>query len=401
MKLEPHRNTHLTYCTNIHPGESWPEVRANLERYATAVKAAVAPERPFGIGLRLSAEAANQLADEEALAEFREFLDGNGLYVFTVNGFPYGRFHGSEIKEKVYLPDWRHEERLRYSNLLADLLAHLLPETPGLYGSVSTVPGGFKPAISSPRAVGEIAATLIRHVAHLVELRRKTGRTIILALEPEPCCFLETIDETADFFEAYLFSPMACTQLAGLCGLAPADAETALRRHIGVCLDLCHAAVEFENPAECLSRLQKSGITIGKVQISAGLRVAPIGDRTVDLLRPFDDGVYLHQVVASGADGLSRFTDLPAAFASQAATGDAEEWRVHFHVPIFLDDLGEFHTTQPFIREIMAHHRREPVSQHLEVETYTWDVLPERYREADVVKAVSRELAWAKEQATA
>jgi sugar phosphate isomerase/epimerase len=401
MRLGPQGECHLTYCTNIHPGETWPEVRGNLHRFLPMVKRQVSPNQDFGVGLRLSAAAADALRAPDALAEFKDFLTANNLYVFTINGFPYGPFHGVRVKEEVYQPDWQDEARLRYTDLLADLLADLLPADPSLEGSVSTVPGGFKPLGANPTAVERVAAMMVRHAAHLVQLRERTGRVIALALEPEPCCLLETIEETIVFFQSHLFSPKSARELGALTGLGIAAAEEALRLHLGVCYDLCHAAVEFEDPAASLRRLRDAGIRIAKLQITAGLRLAGVTAANADVLRPFNDAVYLHQVVQRNAAGLTRFVDLPQAFEHLAGGGDAGEWRVHFHVPIFIEDLGAFTSTQSFVREFLELHRAQPVSQHLEVETYTWDVLPERYRREGVVAGVVNELEWVKRQLAA
>ena len=401
MRLGRNGENHLTYCTNIHPGETWAEVRGNLQRFLPVVKRQVAPDQDFGVGLRLSAAAAEALREPASFAELKDFLAANNLYVFTINGFPYGPFHGVRVKEEVYQPDWQDEARLRYTDLLADLLADLLPDDPSLEGSVSTVPGGFKPLASDPAAVARVAAMMVRHAAHLVRLRERTGRTIALALEPEPCCQLETIEETVAFFETHLFAPKSARELAALTGLGTAAADEALRRHLGVCYDLCHAAVEFEDPAASLERLRGAGIRIAKLQITAGLRLPGVTAASADVLRPFNDKVYLHQVVQRDADGLTRFVDLPQAFEALAEGDAAREWRVHFHVPIFIEDLGAFTSTQSFVREFLALHRARPVSQHLEVETYTWDVLPERYRRDGVVGGIVNELDWVKRQLVA
>jgi hypothetical protein len=277
-------------------------------------------------------------------------------------------------------------------------LVALLPDDSALEGSVSTVPGAFKPRASSPAARTRIAQQLLRHVAHLVHLREQTGRTIALALEPEPCCLLETIDETIEFFEQYLFAPPMLRELAALTGLQSNTADEALRRHLGVCLDLCHAAVEFEDPETVVRRLQGKGIRIVKMQISAGLRVAQVTTNTEELLKPFDDEVYLHQVIERAGSQLTRYVDLSEAFASLANSKAAREWRIHFHVPICLEGLGEFFSTQSFVRTMLKQHRAQPISPHLEVETYTWGVLPQRYRQEDVVPAISRELRWVRSQ---
>jgi sugar phosphate isomerase/epimerase len=389
---------HLTYCSNIHPGESWAEVRANFDRHVVAVRDRLMPDGGFGVGLRLSARAAAELAEPATLAEFRNFLDRNRMYVFTINGFPYGTFHGTRVKEQVYLPDWRDPERLRYTNGLADLLAELLPDDAAIEGSVSTVPGAYKPALGGPQDVALMVEHLLRHVAHLVELRARSGRLIALALEPEPHCFLETIAEVVTFFERELHGPAAVRRMMELTGLDRAAAARALHDHLGVCLDLCHAAVEFEDAADCIRRLDLSGVRVHKMQVSAGLRLPTLDADALEALRRFDDPVYLHQVVQQGPGGLARFADLPEALASLQGSMADREWRVHFHVPIFLDRLAPFASTQSFIREVLAIQRARPVSAHLEVETYTWGVLPEPFRSGTVDEAVARELAWVRRE---
>ena len=383
---------HLTYCSNIHPGESWAEVRANIERYFPAVRDRVAPETLFGVGLRLSARAARELGSGNALAEFRGFLARNNLYVFTINGFPYGTFHGTRVKEEVYLPDWRDEERLRYTDELAQLLMQLLPE--GVEGSISTVPGAFKPAMQGGAEVEKIADNMLRHVAKLVEIKRRNGRRIALAIEPEPHCFLETIDESVRFFRQHLFSEDAERRLCELTGLDHKAAAAALSEHIGLCLDLCHAAVEFEDPAGCIRDLQEAGIRVAKLQISAGLRLPELTPNAVIALKQFDDPVYLHQVVEQGPRGIKRYADLPEALATATGKADGREWRVHCHVPIFMDNLGAFSSTRSFISEVLGIHKRHPVSAQLEVETYTWNALPEHLRAGGMELAVARELNW-------
>lgn len=387
---------HLTYCTNIHAGETWPEVLAGLETHLPAIKAAVTPEAPLGVGLRLSATAAEALDEPAAFAAFREFLEAGGYYVFTINGFPYGTFHGQPVKEGAYRPDWSDPARLAYSNRLADLLARLLPE--GLTGSVSTVPGTFKPWIAGEATIAAIVHNLVEHAAHLVALEARGGKRIVLALEPEPYCLLETIAETVEFFQTRLFGEQAVRQLAARSGLNGAAAEAALRRHLGVCYDVCHAAVEFEDPRTSIAALRTAGIEIAKVQLSSALRIPDLDSAATRRLRPFDEPVYLHQVVARGGNGaLERFLDLPEALA-RAEENFGKEWRIHFHVPIFLEQLEAFSTTQDFLREVLALHREDPVTEQLEVETYTWDVLPPAQREVAVSAAIARELNWVRDQ---
>jgi sugar phosphate isomerase/epimerase len=388
--------SHLTYCTNIHRGETWAETSAALERHLPEVKRLCCPDRPMGVGLRLSCVAAEALGDAATLDRFCDFLRRNGLYVFTINGFPYGPFHGTRVKEDVYQPDWRFKERLAYSNRLADVLVALLPDEPGLDGSVSTVPATFRPIGQTSGAIEAIVENLLQHAGHLARIRERTGRTITLALEPEPMCYLETIEEAASFFETKIFAPAPVRRFGEISRLDSPAAEGALRRHLGLCYDVCHAAVEFEDAAQSLARLERAGVGLYKLQLSAALKVPRVDARTVEKLSRFDDGVYLHQVVERRSDGtLARYLDLGPAFA-KADQARGNEWRVHCHVPIFLDTLPDLATTQDFLREVLALHKKSPISRHLEVETYTFDVLPEELRRVDVATAVARELDWVK-----
>jgi sugar phosphate isomerase/epimerase len=391
---------HLTYCTNIHPGESWEAVFENVRTHVRAVKARLGPAAAgkFGVGLRLSAEAARRLREPEELERFRDYLDAHGLYVFTINGFPYGPFHGAVVKEAVYRPDWREAERQRYTSDLAELLAALLPE--GLGGSISTVPGGFKRDVETPEHTRQIARALLERAALLHALHERTGREITLALEPEPCCFLETTSETVEFFERELLSRAAVALFASELRVHHGQAERILRRHLGICLDTCHAAIEFEDADAAIDRLLGAGLRIAKVQLSTGLRLPGPSGEALEALRAYDEPVYLHQVVARTAGGdLLRFEDLPLAMASPVARA-AEEWRVHFHVPLYREQLGAFTNTQSFLARVLERQRRAPITAELEVETYTWDVLPPEQRSENVDASIARELSWVLERLT-
>ena len=385
----------LTYCMNIHPGVTWPEVRASLTGPARAVKAALAPDAPFAIGLRFSAQVVEDLKDEAARRELKAILAAEGFRPITVNGFPYGAFHGVPVKAEVYQPDWRHEARLAYTCDLADLMAAIAP--PGETVSLSTVPGSFRPLAAD---AADMADRYIRAAAHCHALRAQTGVTVAIAIEPEPHCFLETITETIAFFETHLFSDTAAARMAALTGLTRAEAAAALPRHLGLCYDVCHAAVEYEDPAASIEALRAAGIPVHKLQLSAALRVPRVTAEAREALAPFDEPTYLHQVVSRRGTTLTRHADLPQALALGAAE-DGAEWRVHFHVPVFVADLGPLSTTQDFLAEILALHRAEPISAHLEVETYTFDVLPPALEAGTVDRAVTRELRWVLEQLTA
>jgi hypothetical protein len=391
---------HLTYCTNIHAGESWPDVFASVQRHLPEIKAEVSPEAPFGVGLRLSAAAATALRDPAVFDELQDFLTAGDYYIFTLNGFPYGTFHGQPVKEGAYRPDWTDPLRLAYTNTLADHLANWLPS--GMEGSISTVPGTFKPWATGPgadRVVASVVHNIVRHVAHLVGIHETTGRSINLCLEPEPCCLIETIGETVRLFEDQLFADAAVSHLARLTGLSKLASAEALRRHLGVCYDVCHAAVEFEDAHTSLAALDGAGIRISKLQLSSALRIPVVGADTQAQLHAMDEPIYMHQVVENRSGRLTRYLDIPEALAAIDAAYGAE-WRVHFHVPVFLDNMQTMATTQQFLKDILAIHAKKPVSAHLEVETYTWDILPQSQRAAGASAAIARELAWVKDQLT-
>jgi sugar phosphate isomerase/epimerase len=396
MRLPGYRDIHLTYCTNVHPGETLSEVEDALRQHVAPVRHQLGIER-FGVGLRLAARAAEQLDHPAAIDRFKALLDELGLYVFTLNGFPFGTFHDQRVKAQVYEPDWRSEERLQYSNRLARLLAQLLP--PGMPGSISTVPLGFRNTVG-PDDEPQLVSNLLRHVAVLHELQEQSGHTLSLALEPEPHCCLETLREAADFLERGPFANAAVQQFAHLTGLSQTQAEQCLRKHLGVCLDACHMTVEYEEPATSVAHLAARGIAIAKLQISAGLRCELTGEPSVDNplldeLKAFDDEVYLHQVVERRDQRLFRYLDLPEAFSSHRADDQApREWRIHFHVPVFMEALGRFSSTRTELQQLLALQRLNPISSHLEVETYTWQVLPESLRPTSLTDALVKELRW-------
>lgn len=383
---------HLTYCSNIHPGERWADVSAVLADSLPGIRRTLGLDGPMGIGLRLSDAAARVLEEPRAMAAFKEFLAHGHYYVFTINAFPFGAFHGSRVKENVYLPDWRDPARIEYSDRVARVLAALLEGRTDIEGSVSTVPGAFRAGSRTPADADAIAAGILRHVASLRELRERTGVTIKLALEPEPACFLETVDDAVGFFRSRLFDAPTIRRLSP--SASPPLSVDDVRLHAGVCLDACHMAVEFEDPAEAFARLAAEGIGIPKVQISSALRVPTpsVSAGALAALGQFADDVYLHQVVARCGRTLERHTDLPEALLSESTR--CEEWRVHFHVPLFMETLAPLETTQHYATEVLSLLQENRACRYLEVETYTWDVLPAEFRAEDKCVAIARELAW-------
>ena len=387
----------LTYCTNIHPANGWDEVIANLRRYAPALKAHLAPDRPFGLGLRLSGAESRELVSGDRLRDFKAYLDQHGLYVLTLNGFPYGPFHGQPVKANVHAPDWRAEERVQYTLRLVEILAGLLPE--GIDGGISTNPLTYRSWVDPSDAAiwRQFVANLARVATELVRLRRERGVLIHLDLEPEPDGLLDNTADMLRFFAEWLL-PVGAPLLAETLGLTRTAAEEALREHVRVCLDTCHAAVAFEDPASILDRFEQASIRIGKVQVGSALEVtfpADGADRSAlaGALRPFANSTYLHQVVQRDRDGaLRRYPDLPDALAA-IEDASVATWRVHFHTPLFVERYAAFRSTQDWIRIMLDLLKQRRAACVLEIETYTWDVLPPDLK-VDLVESITREYAW-------
>jgi len=400
MKIGTDSSFHLTYCTNIHPGEAWQEVLANLEKYVPELKARLAPEKPFGIGLRLADVAARELLEEDNLAQFQTWLNQQDLYVFTLNGFPYGGFHHQVLKDQVYAPDWSKQERLDYTLRLVKILAALLPE--GMDGGISTLPLSYKPWLTGDNATKEsvlrnASLNLALVVAEMARIREETGKLLHIDLEPEPDGLIENAAEVIDFFKEWLLA-IASPYLAERLGISQELAEATLLDHIRVCYDTCHFAVEYEDPKAVFARFQAVGLKIGKIQLSAAVRVnlpenAEQRSLVVERLRPFAESTYLHQVIERHIDGtLHHYPDLITALP-YLEQSTAQEWRTHFHVPIFIHNYKLLHSTQDDIVSVLNLLRTNSACKHLEIETYTWDVLPLEMK-IDLLASIQREYQW-------
>ncbi len=388
---------HLSYSTLVHPGDTWTEMWQSLTTYVPQVKARVAPRERFGVSLRISAASAATLTNDAVERDrLKQFLADNDMYLYTVNAFPYGPFKNTLVKERVYEPDWRSDERATYTMQVADILADVA--APGIDPTIQSPPLGFKPRVTSPEIVAAFTAQVLRTVAHLVALRQSSGVTVRLALEPEPYCFLETTDEALRYFREHLYADSAAKTLAAAAGLSSSDAQDALRTHLGLVYDICHQAVEFEDIGASLRALADAGIPVFKLQEAAAVRVADVTQEKVDALRRFADSVYLTQTVERKNGALRRYLNLEDAFAAWDADPGPREWRTHFHVPVFLDDLGDFTTTRFAIEDALRFHKENKLSPHLEIETYTWDVLPAHLKTGDIVDYVVMEIDWVRSQ---
>jgi hypothetical protein len=388
---------HITYSTLVHPGDNWEQIWHSVNTYLPQVKARFAPSQKFGVCLRTSAPTAEALTqDPSKVADLKAFFADNDLYLYTANAFVYGVFKKQVIKEEVYEPDWRTEDRTQYTMQVANILAALAPE--GIEPSIQSAPLGFKPRVTGDDVVEAYTTNVIRVVAHLVQLHKDKGKVVTLGLEPEPRCFLETTDETVNYFTKELFSGKTAQRLAKLTGLHEADAAEAMRTHTGVVFDIGHQSVGYEDIPVSLQKLVDSGIRIVKLQEAAAMHMPDVTQKTVDALQAFAKTIYLSQTCQKKDGKTTWFLNLEDAFEDWYKNPGPREWRTHFHVPVFLTDLGAFGTTRFALEQALAVHKKTPLSSHLEIETYTWDVLPDHLKTGDIVEYVTRELEWVKGQ---
>jgi len=391
---------HLSYSTLVHPGDDWEQMSQSLRTYVPQVKKRVSPDQPFGLSLRLAAPSAELLAkDAKARENLKNFIKENDLYLYTVNAFPYGTFKNVVVKEQVYEPDWRSEERTQYTMNVADVIADVAPQ--GIISSIQTAPLGFKPRVTGPDVIAAYTENVLRVVAHLVGIEARTGKTIGLALEPEPYCFLDETDEAVAYFRDHIYTGRSTERLAKLANIPVDLAIMALRRHLGVVFDIGHQSVGFEDIPTSLQKLVDAGIPILKLQEVTAMRMPNVTDEVVEQLKRYSKTVYLTQTVEKRNGKLTRYLNLEDAFAAWEKDPGPREWRTHFHLPVFLEDLGgEFRTTRSGLEDALRMHKEKPLSTQLEIETYTWDVLPDHLKTGDIVDYVCRELEFVRSRLT-
>ncbi|GIW98786.1 MAG: xylose isomerase [Pirellulaceae bacterium] len=389
---------HHGYCTNVHAGISIDAAKANLERYACDVRQRLVPQGRLPVGLWLAEQAAHQLLREGRLADFRAWLEEKGLVPYTLNGFPQQDFHQPVVKHAVYEPTWLCQSRAEYTKMLIDVLAWLLPQ--GSVGTISTLPLGWPHAPWHADDLRTAAEHLLEVAQYAKRMEEETGRHIVVAIEPEPGCVLNTASEVVEFFTHYLFSGRQ---------------EAVARRHLSVCHDICHSGVMFEPQAEALEQYRRAGIRLGKVQVSSAIHVpwdrcqddpGAAADIRTQLAR-IGEPKYLHQTTAAAPHGrLQRLIeDLPHALSRWLAD-DAiprHPWRIHFHIPIYVDCFGSLQTTQDDIGEATTYleqYRQETVdgmpwfTGHYEVETYAWTVLPPELATDNLAAGIAQELEY-------
>lgn len=375
----------IGYCTNVHAGVDLDSICSNLEQFAIPARDASGSDE-LGVGLWIPAQAAGELSD--GVDRFRKFLRERRLRAFTINGFPYDNFHQPIVKRGVYSPEWWRPERLDYTLRLAEILTQLLPQEQTT-GSISTLPIAWADEKADSENLAQAGANMRQLAAKLKDIEQSTGKRIVVALEPEPGCVLDTTQDVVDWFEKEL-----------------PDADH--RRYLGVCHDICHSAVMMESQQQVLADFVEAGVMIGKVQVSNAIiadwlsMAAGRQREAIAQLSEFAEDRYLHQTGRLKADGSFELAeDLPNLLRSacgeeQPACGD-QRWIVHFHVPIFLERFGHLRTSQDDTLECLRFLNQNGAADftgHLEVETYAWTVLPQAMRRRGLSEDIAREISW-------
>lgn len=371
----------LCYCTNVHPGQTLAEVEQGIESFAAPIAAVF--DAPLTIGLWFAETVRREIDSVPAAGRrLRDLLQSHRLSCHTLNAFPYGDFHSARVKEQVYLPDWSSPERHEYTLGCAKILAELLPE--GREGSISTMPLGFALAERSDAFFDACVASLVELARALDELHSETGRIIRIAIEPEPFCLLQTTGEVIAFFDRLRDRA------------DQAGAGDLVQQHLGVCYDVCHQAVEFEDAETSITALRAADVRINKVQISCAIELANPRENVAGraALAAYVEPRYLHQTFARRPNGeIVSVPDLTRDLCEHPPSEflDAESWRIHFHVPVNETELGPLLTTRPQLEAALAAVEKLDYAPHLEVETYTWAVLPEGGRPS-IVDGIAQEL---------
>lgn len=387
---------HLSYSTLVHPGDDWEDIKNSVKTFLPRVKNRVSPSRSFGVSLRLSHASVEKLTREEQERRWlKEFFHDYDMYLYTVNAFPYGPFKNRVVMEDVYEPDWTTAARTDYTLAIARLLVELSPES--VSPSIQSAPLAFAPKVKDSNYVKSFTSNIFKVIAGLWQIEQETGRRVKLALEPEPACYLETTQETVNYFTRHIYTEAAARELAAIGKMPISEAEGALTRYLGVVFDIGHQAVGFEDVTTSLRSLVTAGIPIFKLQEAAALWVESLDVDTVPSLRRFTDTIYLSQTTLRTAEGFRKFLHLGEALDAYEANPIPTELRCHFHVPVFLEDVGPFKTTRFAVKQALELHREAPLTDHLEIETYTWDVLPEELKSGDIVDYIAQELSYVRQ----
>ncbi len=392
-------NAILGYCTNVHPGTSPEDIIRIIKTDCLKVKEKIDSSIHFEIGLWLSAKTVQGFKQRSHLEKLKNVCEETQIQVFSWNAFPYSDFHQTQVKAEVYIPNWSEPSRLHYTLDLLELIQNLAFDLPEI--SISTVPIGYREDRLTHDQIKRSASHLVDFVKASIRLEQEKNIRVHLALEPEPFCYLEKSEDVVLFFKDFLL-PLGVYRLKKEMNLSQSEAETHLLNKIRVCYDTCHAAVVFEKPQDILNNYEAVGIKVGKVQISSALVYYPNKlhgrekSSSLSLLNQLSSDRYLHQVVGMGLDNqLEAFTDLSEALLKWKYQKNLlNEYRIHYHIPIFLKKFNTLSTTQNHIQELIELAKHRKITSHWEVETYTWPTLPQNEKKGEISDWIAEEMNW-------
>ena len=396
MKLGSYKQFDLTYCSNIYSGDTWQEIFLNLKENIPKLSTKLSQNEAFGIGLRLSNNAASELLENNNLLIFEQWLNNNNYYIATINGFVYGDFYKTNIKEKVYQPDWTTIERINFNFKLIEILRRLDATQKDVGFSTSPLGYKFSQDINNKKLFNDLVVYhLFSLVKKLIQINQEQGKTIHIDFEPEADCRLENIEDIIDFFEKFLLVDLA-SKLAQELNISLTKAKNHILKHIRICYDICHQAVQFEDHIKNFEKLNNYGIEIGKIQLSSALEIRVQKNKLDNLkkdLNKFRDNIYLHQVVIKKLDSsFIKYRDVPEALEKFEDINESL-WRIHYHLPIFAENYNNFFTTSKEIKTIINVIKYSSIVSCLEIETYTWEILPEALK-LDLISSIVREYEW-------
>ncbi len=397
MTIVDNKKMFLTYCLNLHRGETMDEVEHALFVTAPSIlKRIIQSGAPSAVGPWFNSHIAQQILETGNLEKLKQKFEDAGLLAITLNGFPYSTFHDERVKERVYLPDWSSPQRLEYTLNLLEILSLLLPK--GVNGSISTLPVGYA-ALSSNEIIKRSVENMAECALHFHACAQERETEIILSIEPEPDCVVGDMDEFVKFYNNRLLRS-GVQHLGSRYGISAPRAEIIIRKHIGICMDTVHAAVSNENLEEWLERLEKEGIKIGKIQLGAALRAD--GPDFFEL-KSFDDPVYLHQTRFIHGTNTEKYPDLPDFLSNTANLSSEGHAVVHYHMPFTWRGKGALTSCHRITSKFLEKALSLGVSC-FELEIYTLSVFPE-FRNAEEFKRerlisdiLTAELRWLMEK---
>lgn len=396
MKLDNYKHFDLTYCSNIYSVDTWEDIFISLKKNIPNISSKLSPDKPFGIGLRLSNNAANQLLEKNNIMIFQQWLSDNNYYLATINGFVYGNFYNTNIKAKVYQPDWTSLKRANFNFTLISILRKLCPEGEEIGFSTSPLAYKFDLYKKNKKLFKDLTIKyLLALLKNLILIEKEEGKTIHIDFEPEADCVLENIYDVINFFENFLLKDLAL-HLTRELDISLIEAKNYIFKHLRICYDICHQAVQFEDHIKNFKILKELGIKIGKIQLSSALEINvkqnTLSKLMMDLDR-FKDKVYLHQVVIKNVDGsFYKFRDLPEALENFDDSKDSF-WRIHYHLPIFEKNYDNLLTTNKEIQNVINFLKSFAITSCLEIETYTWEIIPEDLK-LSLTQSIIREYEW-------